>query len=183
MIVQVVLCSSSGGRVSNGHVLTSDRHMSHVWDHFHWIPGGILPHFDPWHSPVGHLEAELVTNTCRHVKDTCHVSGNMSWPLALPSSSSGSRVSNRHVSTRDGHVSRVWEHVYWIPGKILPQFDPWHSPVPNLEAELQNIQNLEHFCRGCVTNFGIFAVMQKPRALLYTNMTLTKTPLPLEPLF
>ena len=77
----------------------------------------------------------------------------------------------------------VWDHVHWISGEILPQFDPWHSPIPYLEAELQNIQNLENFYRGCITNFGIFAVMQKPRALLYTNMTLTKTPLPLEPLF
>ena len=135
MMVQVVLCSSSGGKVSNGHVLASDRH----------IPGKILPWFDPSHSPVAHLEAELVADMCRHVKDTYQVSGTMSikfqyftpiWPLTLPCSSFGMRVSNGHVSTLDGHVSRVWDHVHWIPGEILPHFDPWHSPVAHLEAEL-----------------------------------------------
>ena len=29
--------------------------MSHVWDHAQWIPGKILPHFDPSHLSVGQL--------------------------------------------------------------------------------------------------------------------------------
>ena len=47
------------------------------------------------------------------------------------------------MSTRDGHVSRVWEHVHEIPSKILPYFDPSHSPIAHQEAELEIIQNLE----------------------------------------
>ena len=31
--------------------------------------------------PVAHLEAELVMDMCRHVKDTCYLSGTMSIEL------------------------------------------------------------------------------------------------------
>ena len=58
--------------------MTCIGHVSRVWDHAHLIPGEILPNFDPSHSPVAHQEAEIVMDTCRHVKDTCHVSGTMS---------------------------------------------------------------------------------------------------------
>ena len=34
------------------------------WDYVQWIPCEILPHFDPSRSPVAHLEAELVKDTC-----------------------------------------------------------------------------------------------------------------------
>ena len=35
-----------------------------------------------------------------------------------------------------GHVSRVWDHAHLIPGEILPNFDPSHSPVAHQEAEI-----------------------------------------------
>ena len=54
------------------------RQVSHVLDHVYWIPGEILPHFDPSHSHVAHLEAKLIMDKCQHVSDTCHVSGTMS---------------------------------------------------------------------------------------------------------
>ena len=83
--------SSSGSRVSNGHMSTGGRHISHVWDHVHWIPGEILPHFDPSPLSVAHWDAELVMDTCRQVKDTCHMSGTMSieflakfYPILTP---------------------------------------------------------------------------------------------------
>ena len=86
-----LVCSSLGSRVSNGHVSTCGRHMLCVWNHVQWISGEILPHFDPRHSPVAHLEAELVMDTCRHVADTCYVSGTMSieflakfYPILTP---------------------------------------------------------------------------------------------------
>ena len=45
--------------------------------------------------------------------------------------------------TRVGHVSRVWDHAHWIPGKILPQFDPSHLSVAHREAKLEIIINIE----------------------------------------
>ena len=33
--------------------------VSHVWDHVQWIPGQILPHFDPSHLSVGQLTGKL----------------------------------------------------------------------------------------------------------------------------
>ena len=147
-------CSSSGSRVSNGHVSTREGHVSCVWDHVHWIPGKILPQFDPSRLSVAHWDTKLeifinieqVQDTCLHVKDTCHVSGTMSikllakfypiWPLTFVCSSSGSKVrifykyrtGTGYVSTCEGHVSRVWDHVHWIPGKILPNLTP-HIPL------------------------------------------------------
>ena len=44
----------------------------------------------------------------------------------------------KHVLTRDGHVSRVWEHVHWIPSEILPYFDLSHLSVAQRNQELQN---------------------------------------------
>ena len=41
--------------------------------------------------------------------------------------------------TRVGHVSRVWDYAQWIPGKILPQFDPSHLSVAHQEAKLENV--------------------------------------------
>ena len=110
---QTLPCSSSGSRVNNGRKSTCGGHMSCVWNHVHWIPGKILPHFDPSHSPVAYLEAELEIDMCRH------------------------------VSTRGWHVLRVWDHVHWIPGEILPHFDPSHSPVAYLEADLEIMQKIE----------------------------------------
>ena len=52
--------------------------MTRVWDHTHWIPGEILPHFDPSHSSVARQAAELVKDICWHVADTYHMSGTMS---------------------------------------------------------------------------------------------------------
>ena len=86
-----LVCSSLGSRVSNGHVWTHGGHVSCVWNHVHYIPGEILPHFDPTHSPVVPLEAELEIDTCQHVADTCHMSGTMSieflakfYPILTP---------------------------------------------------------------------------------------------------
>ena len=39
--------------------------------------------------------------------------------------------------TRVGHVSNVWDHAHWIPGKILPQFDPSHLSLAHREAKLE----------------------------------------------
>ena len=55
------------------------------------------------------------------------------------------------MSTREGHVSRVWDHAHWIPGEILPHFDPSHTSVAHQEAELEIIENLEQefTCQHC----------------------------------
>ena len=45
--------------------------------------------------------------------------------------------------TRVGHVSRVWDYAQWIPGEILPQFDPSHLSVAHWEAKLEIFINLE----------------------------------------
>ena len=39
--------------------------------------------------------------------------------------------------TRVGHVSCVWDHAHWIPGKILPQFDPSHLSIAHRKAKLE----------------------------------------------
>ena len=44
----------------------------------------------------------------------------------------------KHVLTRDGHVSRVWEHVHWIPSEILPYFDLSHLSVAQMDQKLEN---------------------------------------------
>ena len=97
------------------------------------------------------------------------------------------------MATRVGHVSRVWDHVHWIPGEILPQFYVRHLSVALLELELENYQifrtailGKSQIWRGCVilliANFFVLAVMKNPKPLLYTNMTPTKTPIASEPL-
>ena len=48
------------------------------------------------------------------------------------------------MSTPDGNVPRVLNHVLWIPCEILPHFDPWHTSVAHQEGELVILQNLEH---------------------------------------
>ena len=45
--------------------------------------------------------------------------------------------------TRVGHVSCAWDHAQWIPGKILPQFDPSHLSVAQREAKLEIFINIE----------------------------------------
>ncbi len=57
---------------------TRARSVSCVWDHAHWIPGEILPHFDPSHLSVAQRDQKL----------------------------------ENHVSTREGHMSHVWDHAY-----------------------------------------------------------------------
>ena len=42
-----------------------------------------------------------------------------------------------------GHVALVWDHAHWIPGEILPQFDPSHLSVAHWEAKLEIVINLE----------------------------------------
>ena len=44
------------------------------------------------------------------------------------------------MSTRDRHVSRVWDHAHWIPGEILPHFDVRHVPVAHLEPKLEILE-------------------------------------------
>ena len=48
-----------------------------------------------------------------------------------------------HVSTRDGHMSRDWDHAHWIPGEILPHFYVRHALVAHLEPKLEICKNLE----------------------------------------
>ena len=47
------------------------------------------------------------------------------------------------MSTRDGHVSRVWDHAHWIPGKILTHFYVRHVPLTHLEPKLEICTYLE----------------------------------------
>ena len=54
----------------------------------------------------------------------------------------------KHVLTRDGHVSRVWNHAHWIPGEILPHFDVRHVLVAHLEPKLEIFIYLEQ-CVHC----------------------------------
>ena len=101
---------------------TREWHVSRVWDHVHWIPGQILPHFHVRHLSVGHLEPELEI----HKK--------------LEQSS----IPNHQMCrTREWHVSRVWDHVHWIPGQILPHFHVRHLSVGHLEPELEIHKKLE----------------------------------------
>ena len=95
--------------------------MSH--DHVHWIPGEILPYFAVRHVHLCHLEPELEilqkfgTLYYTKMKNTCQ--------------------------TREKHVSRVWDHVHWIPGKILPHFYVLHLSVGHLEPKLEICKYLE----------------------------------------
>ena len=62
-------------------------------------------------------------------------------PLTLVCSSKGSEVIKKrvsHVSTHDGHVPRVQDHAHWIPGEILPHFDPSHLSVAQRDQKLEN---------------------------------------------
>ena len=42
--------------------------------------------------------------------------------------------------TREIHMSRVWNHVHWICGKILSLFDVRHVHLCHLEQELEILQ-------------------------------------------
>ena len=95
--------------------------MSRVWDHVHCIPGKILPHFHVRHLSVALLEPELEN-------------------FQIFRTGTVSRVSNGHVSTREIHMSRVWDHVHCIPGEILPHFHVRHLSVALLEPELENYE-------------------------------------------
>ena len=72
--------------------------------------------------------------------------------------------------TRDRHVSRVWDHDHWIPGKILTCLHVNYFPVAHLERELgfKPTKNKEG---GPKKTKGF---CKKLKSLLYTNMTLTK---------
>ena len=62
------------------------------------------------------------------------------------------------MATRVGHVSRVWDHVHWIPGEILPQFNVTHVLVAHLEPKLEICKNLEQvYCTVlyCKTGFAV----------------------------
>ena len=142
----------------------------------------------PWRSPppseanlisglssLVHMEIEIAMDMCQQMTDICHMSRQIStllWPLTLPGSSPGIGVSNRHMLTRNRHVSPVWEHVYWISGEILPQFDPSHSPVAHLEAEL-----VTDTCRHVKEKCNVSENMSiEFLAKFYPNLT-THTPL------
>ena len=93
---------------------------------------------------------------CQHVSVTCLGPCPLDswwnctpfWPLTLVCSSKGSGVTKsrvNHVSTRDRHVSRVWDHTHWIPGEILPQFDVRHVLIAHLEPKLKIYKYLEQY--------------------------------------
>ena len=42
-----------------------------------------------------------------------------------------------------GHVSLVWDHAHWIPGEILPQFDPSHLSVAHRKAKLEIVDEFK----------------------------------------
>ena len=68
-----LVCSSKGSEVrksSVNHVSTRDGHVSHDWDHAHWIPGEILPYFDVRHVLVAHLEPKL--EICKNIEQCVH---------------------------------------------------------------------------------------------------------------
>ena len=80
--------------------------------------------------------------------------------------------------TRVGHVSRVWDYAQWIPGEILPQFDPSHLSVAHWEAKLEIVYK---FRTGTGRQNGYYRANFSPKglrkilkALLHTNMTPTK---------
>ena len=82
-------------------------------------------------------------------------------------------------------MSHVWDHAHWIPGKILPQFDPSHLSVAHREAKLEIV---DKFRTGTGSQNGNYTANFTPKglrkilkALLYTNMTPTKTPIPSKP--
>ena len=86
--------------------------------------------------------------------------------------------------THVGHVSLVWDHAHWISGKILPQFDPSHLSVAFQEAKLEIVGK---FRTGTGRQNGYYAanftskgLRKILKALLYTNMTPTKTAIPSE---
>ena len=86
--------------------------------------------------------------------------------------------------THVGHLSCVWDHAHWIPGKILPQFDPSHLSVAYQEAKLEIVGKFRTGTgrqNGYYTaNFTSKGLRKILKAFLYTNMTLTKTPIPSE---
>ena len=40
-------------------------------------------------------------------------------------------------------MSLVWDHAHWIPGKILPQFEPSHLSVAHRNAKLEIVDEFE----------------------------------------
>ena len=64
----------------------------------------------------------------------------------------------------------VREHTHWIPGKILPYFDPSHLSVAHQEAKLEIVYKFRTGTgsqNGYPTaNFFVLAVTEKPRPLL-----------------
>ena len=61
------------------------------------------------------------------------------WPLTLVCSLKGSEVTKSRVDkwqTRDGHVSRVWDHAHWIPGEILTILHVKHFTVAQSSQKL-----------------------------------------------
>jgi hypothetical protein len=132
---------------------THNGHVPCVWHHAHWIPSEIIPHFDLSHLYVALRDQEFQI-VCKSRVDTWRTrvtylgpcpldswwNSTPFWPLTLVCSSTGSEVTKsrvNHVSTRDGHVSRVWDHAHWIPGEILPHFDVRHVLVAHLEPKLE----------------------------------------------
>ena len=47
--------------------------------------------------------------------------------------------------TLEWQVSRVWDHVHWIPGEILPLFYVRHLSVGHIEPELEIYKKIEQF--------------------------------------
>ena len=52
-----------------------------------------------------------------------------------------------------GHVSHVWDYAHWIPGNILPQFDPSHLSVAHQEVQLEIFINIEQIQVARTANF------------------------------
>ena len=124
-LCKALVCRSSRTRVGNLQKIrtvfhtkmkktcqTREWHVSRVWDHVHWIPGEILPHFYVRHLHVGHLEPE-VENHKNLEQSSIPNQTNTFW-------------------TPEIHRSCVWDHVHWISGEILPHFDVKHMSVLNL---------------------------------------------------
>ena len=85
-----------------------------------------------------------------------------------------------------GHVALVWDHAHWIPGEILPHFDTSHLSVAHREAKLEIVDKFRTGTgsqnENYTANFTPKGLRKILKALLYTNMTSTKTPIPSEPI-
>ena len=144
---------------------------SSVWSEVHKNYSKMKNHVsDTWLTRVTCLESPPLNSWWNSDLFTCKTLG---------SSSVWSEVQKHYTKrkntcqSRDGHVSRVWDHHHWIPGEILTCLHVRHLDIAQNQML---VLFFPIFTSKLVKNAncapkGLTKIL---RSLLYTNMTLTK---------